>query len=250
MAVFGELDIPLPWDVLHAATIKCLPGYLPGYVDFTIELLSPGYSVFRLSQSELGALGTITLNKAGDRLTTLHPEPVFTTLQRARDNWVTGHFGRIIRAYLNRLVYEVSIWRANGSEPPPYVLEWAGIVQDSQVMKLIRAKSRNDWVQAGAFFPYPDDLPSTSPKVVFERQFAGKPADIEQRLNYFNRDEQSGVHGPFVRVWVVNKQADELVSRFTLMGRARDEPVEGKFGDHLIGEVIVLSHGNWVKGES
>jgi hypothetical protein len=182
MTVFGEYDIPLPWDVLHAATIKCLPGYLPGYVDFTFELLSPGYSIFRLSQSELGALGIITLSKAGDRLSTLHPESVFTTVRRARDNLVIGHYSKVIRAYLNRLVHEVSIWRAIGSEPPPYVLKWAGIARDSPVLKMIRAKSRRYWEQAGAFFLYSDDPPSASPEVVFERQFAGKPVDIEQRL--------------------------------------------------------------------
>jgi hypothetical protein len=248
MTVFGEFDIPLPWDVLHAATIKCLPGYLPGYVDFTFELLSPGYSVFRLSQSELGALGNITLSKAGDMLTTLHPEPVFTTIRRARDNLIIGHFSKVIWAYLNRLVHEISIWRANGSEPPPYILEWAGIARDSAVLKMICAKSRRDWELAGTFFPYPDDPPS--PGVVFERQFTGSPADIEKRLEYFNREEQTQVHGPFVRVWVADKQANELETRFTLMGMARDELVEGKFGNYLIGEVIVLTHGNWVKGEA
>ena len=82
--------------------------------------------------------------------------------------------------------------------------------------------------------------------VVFERQFVGKPEDIEPRLDFCNWKILSAVHGPFVRVWVADKQADPLEIRFTLMGMARDELVEGNFGNFLIGEVNVLTHGNRV----
>lgn len=151
-----EFDIPLPWDVIHAATIGekgCLYGYANGFVDFTYEVEIPGRSVFSLTQQGLNNLGRLILRKISDHATTVTIETESLTNEKEKEQYDRRlqHINRVIVAYLNRLINEISIWRSNNSSPPPYVLQWAGISPDSQVMKLIQAKTREDLEQANPF---------------------------------------------------------------------------------------------------
>jgi hypothetical protein len=67
----ASFELPVPFDILDAATIDCLPGYAPGFVDFTREVITPALIVFKMRQRDLGELGTIDLRKLSDKVTQL-----------------------------------------------------------------------------------------------------------------------------------------------------------------------------------
>jgi hypothetical protein len=60
-----------PFDILDAAVFEYLPGFGGGWVDFEREEATHGSVVYRLSQDQLGDLGTIKLRKLGDDLSEL-----------------------------------------------------------------------------------------------------------------------------------------------------------------------------------
>ena len=66
------VEIPIAIDILDAATHRCLPGYAPGFVDFTREQLTFGSVIYHLRQWQLGALGSIELHKIHAEVTDLH----------------------------------------------------------------------------------------------------------------------------------------------------------------------------------
>ncbi len=132
------------FDALAAATERCLWGYAPGWVEVQQEKAAVGSVTFRLSQDELGDLGTVTVRKLragwsqvdfsgpplqGNRHPTDEDRAQIATLtdaderrqaaielsrklsqeqselRRRRDE----HVRNVITAYLNRL-YAESIW--------------------------------------------------------------------------------------------------------------------------------------------
>jgi hypothetical protein len=116
MSVSGEYQIPLPWDVLHAATIGhrgCLYGYAPGFVEFEETMEGPEVRVFKLMQEQLGDIGEFRLRKLGDKLTALEVHSV-------RGKEKEAHLEKVLAAYFNRLVHE-SIWQANNAQPPAWM---------------------------------------------------------------------------------------------------------------------------------
>lgn len=161
MSIFGRFQIPLPWDVLNVATIENLPGYAPGFVEFAPpEIISPGLSVFTLTQEQLGDLGKLTLRKSGDKMTLVDvsdpPRPneaeidpdylekqknaikinqdeFFRVKEEIEEqinqlyNRRQEHLQKVICAYSSRLVHDLSIWEGNRVIPPPYLLAWAGL---------------------------------------------------------------------------------------------------------------------------
>jgi hypothetical protein len=66
------VEIPFAIDILDAATYRCLPGYAPGFVDFTREQPTFGSVIYYLQQEQLGALGSIELHKIHAEVTALH----------------------------------------------------------------------------------------------------------------------------------------------------------------------------------
>lgn len=65
--IFGSIELPLPFDILDALVMECLPGYAPGWVEFTREQITPATVVYSLRQDQLGDLGQITLRKVSKR---------------------------------------------------------------------------------------------------------------------------------------------------------------------------------------
>lgn len=125
---FVSFEMPLPWDVLHAASIKYLPGRARGWVDFDPpEILAPGLSVFTLTQYELGNLGRIVLRKLGDKMTFVDVECPAWSNPDQLDGRRKKHLEDVLQSYLCGLVRDVSIWEANSTFPPLYILAWAGI---------------------------------------------------------------------------------------------------------------------------
>jgi hypothetical protein len=154
-------EIPLPWDVLDIAIQECITGYANGLVDYSHVIKNPGNSVFSLSQEELGPLGDAILKKRSGKITEISwPDPPRPKEEEIDNDWksrykrgdVDGwlkldeeyqarieeiyqkrrdHLDLVLRAYLNRLVHEVSVWIANESTPPVYVLNIAGIGEES-----------------------------------------------------------------------------------------------------------------------
>jgi hypothetical protein len=153
------LDIPLPWDTLHLATIRNLSGYAPGFVEFESPIVDPvGQSVFILTQSELGKIGTLTLRKLGQTLTEVGVEDASSpedrqawpeyvekekrdveqiledlqTLRQKKDNLAGRrheHLQDVMQAYFNRLLHDLTVWTANKTMPPPYLIARAGLVE-------------------------------------------------------------------------------------------------------------------------
>lgn len=66
-------DLPVTLEVLYAATVESLPGYLgpeSGWIDFTHHVVVPGGLVeFTITHPELGAMGKVKLRKQDDRRT-------------------------------------------------------------------------------------------------------------------------------------------------------------------------------------
>ena len=60
-------EIPLPHDVLVAATIDCLNRFAPGYIEYSIDE-NPGLYIFHLSQEQLGKLCDLTIRKTGFKI--------------------------------------------------------------------------------------------------------------------------------------------------------------------------------------
>jgi hypothetical protein len=114
-----EFEIPLPWDVLDIATQDHMKGYAFGFVEFTHEIVYPGLSKFILFQKDLGELGIVSLKKRGERITMIEWPYV---LHEKED-----HLNRVLMAYIDRLVRDVSLWKANNSTPPEYLLKWVNI---------------------------------------------------------------------------------------------------------------------------
>jgi hypothetical protein len=161
MTIYGKFEIPLPWDVLNAATIENLPGYAPGFVEFAPpQILTPGLSVFTLKQNDLGELGKLTLRISGSKMTLVYvsdpPHPsedeidpdyldkLKNALKVSRKKFFLvkeelqeqinqlydrrkEHLQKVICAYSSRLVHDLSIWQGNRVIPPPYLLAWAGL---------------------------------------------------------------------------------------------------------------------------
>lgn len=172
--ILGELEIPLPWDVLHFATVECLHSCAPGIVNIASTIIEyHGFSTFILTQDELGSLGKITLRKLSEKLTVVKME----TAPRPRNDEVSADWGerlnaahkigkeeyrfvwaelqaekkqlykrrrehliKVIRSFFKNLVYQVSLWWANDSVPPHLVLAWAHVSPNSDVMIALTAR--------------------------------------------------------------------------------------------------------------
>jgi hypothetical protein len=156
----AEYSIPLPLEVLHGATLKCLHGYVPGFAEYTHDVTDDGlsvFSVFRLSQAQTGDLGEMTLRKASDKTSIINisnpPRPDMNdidkfwnkkfaktdreeykesskeirTRKHELNNRRREHQKDVIQAYFSRLVHEVGIWKDNNAYPPDYLIELAGL---------------------------------------------------------------------------------------------------------------------------
>src|SRR5262245_51633055 len=66
------VEIPFAIDILDAATYRCLPGFAPGFIDYTREQPTFGSVIYHLRQEQLGALGSIELHKIHAEVTALH----------------------------------------------------------------------------------------------------------------------------------------------------------------------------------
>ena len=152
-------DLPLPWDALHLATIRNLPGYTPGFVEFEPPIVDPVVqSVFILNQSELGKIGKLTLRKLGQTLTEVRVEDApspedkeawrqyvkndqsdveqiledLETLRQKKDNLAErrrDHLQDVMQAYFNRLLHDLTVWTANRTIPPSYLIAWGGLAE-------------------------------------------------------------------------------------------------------------------------
>lgn len=75
----GIWILPIQFDILDALVTECLPGYAPGFVDFTREEITGSSVVYRLWQAELGDLGEIRLRKISEKESELYigdpPQP-------------------------------------------------------------------------------------------------------------------------------------------------------------------------------
>ena len=66
--VFGSIELPLPFDILDAAVMEWLPGYVRyGWLEFTREQITPASVAYRLRHDELGELGHIKLRKVSEK---------------------------------------------------------------------------------------------------------------------------------------------------------------------------------------
>jgi hypothetical protein len=97
-------DIRKSFDVLDAELIYALPGYVPGWVNFTREQIGPGYVVFTLSQDDLGDnLGRLTLRKLGPELTQLTTQGPGMVSDRELDRQRHAHFREVLRVAWQRI---------------------------------------------------------------------------------------------------------------------------------------------------
>lgn len=166
-------EIPLPWDVLDIAIQECIYGYAPGFVDYSHEIKNPGYSIFKLSQEQLGPLGEAVLRKRSEKITELswpnppYPDMEFVTASDIiwKPNYIRSthngnvklnseqlkfkieelyqkrcdHLERVLQACFNRLVQDVGLWLANEATPPLGILAYAGM--DEASYKWIRNRT-------------------------------------------------------------------------------------------------------------
>lgn len=86
MAVRYALELPIPFDILDAAVMECLPGYVRyGWIDFTREHITPVSVVYMLQHDDLGELGEIKLRKVSEK----DSEMVVVDPPRPRDRSAT-----------------------------------------------------------------------------------------------------------------------------------------------------------------
>jgi hypothetical protein len=156
-------EIPLPFDVLVAATKECIYGYAPGVVEYTYED-TLGRCDFQLSYLPLGKICELVIRKTGDKISEIHFKPVkkvylseaekylkrknpteyeklkssgelrdtLKELQKDLFQKKKTHLKLIRKGYFSRLVKE-RIWEHAGVKPPPYIMAVASEVVPNAV---------------------------------------------------------------------------------------------------------------------
>jgi len=89
--------LKIPFDVLDAAVYECLPGNVAGWVDFNRENLTYGSVIYKISQYQLGDLGTIILRKSNNTSSVLElstpPRPL--PIHPSQKEWDAQNFSAI-----------------------------------------------------------------------------------------------------------------------------------------------------------
>lgn len=103
-----DIDIVLrvPFDVLDAATVECLPGFGNGIVSFERETITPVSSLYRLQNHQLGDIGTIALRKLSADYTEIairKPRKVRANLAATEHKQRAAHQELVISAFFARL---------------------------------------------------------------------------------------------------------------------------------------------------
>lgn len=129
----GLFDIPLPWDVLNAATLEYLP-------EATLETPALGNSVFTPHHHNLGELGQIKLRKLGDKLTRVDVDIPQLPHLNERYQQCKESLQSILCLYWYRLIHDVYLWKAYDAYPP------------LDILALIGLKSVEDGYQTSQYF--------------------------------------------------------------------------------------------------